>query len=102
MQSTIFAKTFILDVLLGSEYVSDYCLWIRQFFLLFFQFESKKFRSSRSQMSFKIDVFNNFAIFTEKQLCWSLFVVKLLSCKPENALKRDSNTSVFLSTLLNF
>ena len=36
-----------------------------------------KFRNSRSQMSFKIDVFQNFAIFTGKQLRWSLVVIKV-------------------------
>ena len=61
MQSTIFAKRVILDVSLGSEYVFDYCLWIRLcVFYYFFHFESIKFRSSRSQISFKIDVFKNF------------------------------------------
>ena len=32
------------------------------------------FRSSRSQMFFKIIVLKAFAIFTGKQLCWSLFL----------------------------
>ena len=31
------------------------------------------YRSCRSQMSFKIDVLTNFAIFTGKHQCWSLF-----------------------------
>ena len=34
-------------------------------------------RSSLSQMFFKIDVLKNFANFTRKPLCWSLFVIKL-------------------------
>ena len=34
-------------------------------------------RSSRLQMFFKIGVLKNFAIFTEKHLCWSLFLIKL-------------------------
>ena len=33
-----------------------------------------RFRSSRSQIFFKIDVLRNF---TGKQLCWSLFLIKL-------------------------
>ena len=45
---------------------------------------SHLFRSSRSQMFFKIGVLKNFAIFTGKSLCWSLFLIKLL--------KRNSNT----------
>ena len=34
-------------------------------------------RSSRSQMFFKKDVLKNFANFTGKHLCWSLFLIKL-------------------------
>ena len=103
-QLTIFAKRFILGVSLGSEYVSDYHLWIRLSFVYyyFFHFESIKFRRICSQMSFKLDVFKNFAILTGKNLCWNLFLIKLLACKPANLLKRNSNTSVFLLILLYF
>ena len=43
----------------------------------------------------------NFAIFTGKQLCWSLFVgvslsPALLAFRPATLLKRDFNTGVFL------
>ena len=31
------------------------------------------FRSSRLQVFFKIGIVKNFAIFTRKHLCWSLF-----------------------------
>ena len=34
-------------------------------------------RSSHSQMFLKIDVLINFASFTRKHLCWSLFLIKL-------------------------
>ena len=34
-------------------------------------------RSSSSDMFFKIGVFENFAIFTGKHLCWSLFLINL-------------------------
>ena len=34
-------------------------------------------RGSRSQMFLKIDVLSNFASFTRKHLCWSLFLTKL-------------------------
>ena len=34
-------------------------------------------RSTRSQMFLKIDVLSNFASFTRKHLCWSLFLIKL-------------------------
>ena len=48
-------------------------------------------RNSRSQLFFKLDVLNNFAYFTGKHLCWSLFL-----------LKRDSDTGVILWNLRNF
>ena len=72
------------------------------FFLLFFPLWITEFRSSRSKISFKIGVLKNFAIFTGKHLCSSLFVIKLPVCKSANLLKRDSNTSVFQLILLNF
>ena len=37
----------------------------------------KKFRSSRSQMFFKIGVLKSFTIFSGKYLFWSLFLIKL-------------------------
>ena len=38
----------------------------------------------------------NFAIFTGKHLCWSLFLIKLKlqAFRPATLLKRDSNTDV--------
>ena len=72
------------------------------FFYYFFRFESIKFRSGRSQMSFKIEVFKNFSIFTGKHLCWILFVIMLAAYNPANLLKRDSDASIFLLILLNF
>ena len=38
---------------------------------------SLNFKSSRSQMFFKIGVLKNFTIFPRKHLCWSYFLVKL-------------------------
>ena len=35
------------------------------------------YRSNRLLLFFKIYVFRNFVIFTEKRLCWSLFLIKL-------------------------
>ena len=78
-----------------SEYVSNNRIWIRLCLLYyFFHFESIKFRSSRWQMSIKKEVFKNFAIFTGKHLCWSLFVIKLPAYKPANLLK-ETPTQVF-------
>ena len=47
----------------------------------------RKGRSSRSQIFFKIGVLKNFANFTGKHRCWSLFLMKFK--------KTDSNTGVF-------
>ena len=47
----------------------------------------------------KNDVLKNFTIFTEKCLCWSHFLIKLLKSaafSTADLLKRDSNTGVFL------
>ena len=42
----------------------------------------------------------NFANFTEKHLCWSLFI-KVASLQPTIFLKRDSNSSAFLWSFQN-
>ena len=76
IQSTFFAKTFTLDISLGSDYVLDMSL----FFYFFFHFESIKFKSSRSQLSFKKDAFKNFAIL--ESLCnKGAGLLTLLACK---------------------
>ena len=54
------------------------------------------FRSSCSQMFFKIDFLKNFAKFTGKHLCWSLFLINLQAWKAATLSKRDSNRDVFL------
>ena len=41
-------------------------------------------------------VLKNFARFTEKHLCWSLFLIKLQAFRGATLLKTDSNTGVFL------
>ena len=51
-------------------------------------------KSSRSRMFFKKVVLKNFAIFTGKYLCWSLFLIQLQAFRPATLLKRDSNTVV--------
>ena len=52
-------------------------------------------RSSRSQMLFKIGVLENFAIFTGKHPCWSLFKIKLQVRKPAALLTRTLTQSFF-------
>ena len=55
-----------------------------------------KFRSSHRRYSIKIGVSKNFANFKGRQLCWSLFLIRLQALKPTTLLKGDSNTGVFL------
>ena len=44
----------------------------------------------------KKDVFRNFAIFTGRQLCWSLFLIELQTFRPAALLEMDSNADVFV------
>ena len=50
---------------------------------------------------FKIGVLKNFAIFTEKHLCYCLFLTILQASRPTVFLKRDFNTGVFMWILQN-
>ena len=43
-------------------------------------------------MFFKVDVLKDFAKFTRKNPCWSLFLIKLQIFRPATLLKRDSHT----------
>ena len=52
-------------------------------------------RSSRLQMIFKIDVLKDFAIFTGKHLCWSLFLIMLQVLRSATLSERDSITGVY-------
>ena len=52
-------------------------------------------RSSHQSCSIEKAVFKNFAIFTGKNLCWSLLLIDLRASKPATFLKRNSNTGVF-------
>ena len=61
-----------------------------------------KVRSSHWNSSVKKGVLKNFASFSGKQLCWSLFLKELQTFRPAALLKRDSNIDVFLWNLQNF
>ena len=50
----------------------------------------------------KKGILRNFAKFTGKQLCQSLFFNKVAGLRPTTLLKRDSGTGVFLWILRNF
>ena len=56
-------------------------------------------RSSHRNSSVQKDAFRNFAGFTGRQLCWSLFLIELQTFRPAALLKIDSNTDVFLWNL---
>ena len=53
-------------------------------------------------MFFKIGSLKNLAIFTGKQLCWGLFLIKLQAFRLATFLKRDSNIGVFPVGLAEF
>ena len=53
------------------------------------------FRSSRSQMFFKIDNLKDFALLTRNHMCRSLFLMKFQGFRPITLLKRGSSSAVF-------
>ena len=59
-------------------------------------------RSSHQRWSVKRGALKNFANFTGKRLCWSLFLTMLQSFNPVTFFKRDSNTGILLQSLGNF
>ena len=58
-------------------------------------------RSSHQRCSLKKAAFKNLAVFIEKQLYWSLFLIKLQIWRITTSLKGDSNTGNFLWILQN-
>ena len=75
---------------------------------IFDKFLFSKHKSNRLQMYFKVGAQKNFAIFTGKDLCWSLFLLRIIfifiiifSFLLRFSIlltlpRRDSSTSVFL------
>ena len=63
---------------------------------------STTIRSSRPEVFCKKGVLRNFAKFTEKHLCQSLFFNKVADLRLQLYLKKDSSTGVFLYILRNF
>ena len=67
------------------------------------QFGFTLFWSSRSQNFFKIGIFKNSEIFTEKLLVIFEFLFnKVAGLKANNLIQKNSNTGVFLWILTNF
>ena len=67
------------------------CFWLRRE-----QLSLSNWQKQLPEVSYKKDVFKNFAIFTGKHLYWSLFLLKLPALRPATLLEGDSNTGVFL------
>ena len=60
------------------------------------KFEPSFFQKQPPEVFYKKNVLKNFAIFTGKHLCSSLFLIELQASRPLTLLQRDSNTDVFL------
>ena len=84
----IFAKNLILDVRLGSEYVSVLLLFFHYLVAETFYKYLKRNRSSHWRCSVKKGVLRNFAKFTGKHLCQSLFFNKVAGLRPATLLKK--------------
>ena len=67
-----------------------------------FKWDYNPFQKQPPKVFYKKAVLKNFAIFTGKRLCLSLFLIKLQDSSPAFLLKRDSNTGLFLWILRNF
>ena len=70
-----------------------------------FSFKSRGYSSSRSnhwQIFLKIGVLKNFAIFTWKHLCWSLYLKTLEAWWPATLLKKRLQHRCFLVNIAKF
>ena len=95
----LFGNSFFIEHLWsdasGSNVLGSECNTLPKG-LCHISFPSEVFRSSRQRCSIKKVVLKNLGMFTGKHLCCSLFLIKLLSFKPTNLLKRDSNTRALI------
>ena len=69
--------------------------WLFNYFFKKIQKQPPEVKKQSPEGFCKKGVLKNFANFTEKHLCWSLFN-KVASLQPASFLKRDSNSSAFL------
>ena len=74
----------------STNFTGDY--W--SYFSEQLSFMTATYRSCHQSCSIKTAVLKNFAIFTWRHLCWSLFLIKLEASAA--LLKKDSNAGVFL------
>ena len=96
------ASTFSRQQTLFSSESGIYC-WPSHRFLLRTPSKTRlKPQKQPLELFCKKGVLRNFANFTGKHLCWSLFLIELQTFRPAALLKIDSNTDVFLWNLQNF
>ena len=69
---------------------------------VFFSGLKTDLRSSRSQIFFKIGVLKNFAGFTGKHMCQSLFFNKVAGMRPATLLKKDTLAQLFSVNFVKF
>ena len=79
-------KFFLLDKVkkaLSQDFLIVWVIYLVSFIVFLWSIENRRtywmllYRSSRSQMFFKVGVPENFSNFTEKHFCWSLFLICL-------------------------
>ena len=96
---TVAAYRFSRQQILFSAESGIYC-WQSHLFLPRTPVETwVKRQKQPPKLLCKKDVFRNFASFTGRQLCWSLFLIELQTFRPAALLEIDSNTDVFLCDL---
>ena len=74
---------------------------IPMFLVMLFTHVGKRL-NSRSQMFFKTGVLKSFAIFTEQNLCWSLFLIKFQHCRPAFSFKKRLQHRYFSVNIAKF
>ena len=75
---TIFAKISIIDYCRGLKQKSSHrsCSVKKGVFRNFIKFTGKQPQKEPPRCSLKESVLKNFALFIEKYVCWSLFLIK--------------------------
>ena len=98
----IFRNIFLLNTYFFTVPVYTFLF---KFFLYYYRYYMNLIKLINNYIDAAPDVFytkavlKNYALFTEKQLCWSLFLIKLQALRSATLLKRDFSTGVFLCIL---
>ena len=64
-----------------------------------YNFDRSENQKQSFRMFFKTEVFENLETFSDKHLCFSLFMIKFQTRRPATLLKTHSNIGVFLRHL---